>query len=427
MPSEKRKKERGQLAALIENSQQAYQEAAKLISLLDRKKENSVSYLADEQLSMATGQLFRQLSKTTGQFPEQLSKTTGQLQGQPDNWTTGQLPGQLDIWTTGQLHKKNIPVDLTTKQYSVLRYIYFNRPFSVHSKSGQSKMQIALRLAYQTIRNNIKILISKGYIEKPYIINGAGVNAQTCRVNIEKCNPLFGPSGIPEPIPKYGQLDNWTTGQLPEQQDNRTTGQLEPPIVDSFLKKLSTESNFFKEYFGEKPHLKFWLDRGLSGKNLSDWAQKCSCDLKTLLRYMDRCRFEMVDMGRETKHTDSLKPIENVLSYFWKIISNTGYYPESSEYVSPEQRQCEEAKMATRALEEENKALEAALGEKREAELKNIFLRHFENTNSEIYKKCYEKMNAFMLKPENKNKPERFFRNMFTAFVGMVDNGEISI
>jgi hypothetical protein len=75
-----------------------------------------------------------------------------------------------------------------------------------------------------------------------------------------------------------------------------------------------------------------------------------------------------------------LKSINNVPSYFWNIISSSGFYPEPKGYISAEQRQVMEAKRALKAMEKETAALEKALQEKREKVLRTTFLKHFGDT-----------------------------------------------
>ena len=82
------------------------------------------------------------------------------------------------------------PKDLPLNQFRVLYEIYFNRPFKVKGLNRIGSSQ-EFPIHYGTVRNCLKSLTKKGYIEKPYSINDGIIVGSSCNINIEKCRHLF--------------------------------------------------------------------------------------------------------------------------------------------------------------------------------------------------------------------------------------------
>lgn len=442
MPSAKREAQKGSLAALIKESTSLARRAVVAVERLDQSTRQQGSKAADELVDTSADAAGAGITRQQTEQPDK----------KPNNTATRQPGGQHVIsFEASTSHLKvspfnprtelppldmsRKPIELTTNQFRVLHYIYFTRPYSVASRGGKSQMQLHLGLAYGTLRGNIQALNRKGYVEKPYQVNIGNLKGQTCRVNIEFCLPLFGPSGIEEPKEKVFQhhsqsttdnlKDRHETGQQTEQPDNQTTRQpteqQDPSIEDSLIyKNLTTNRAFFLSYFEGDPSLKYWIDRGLHQKNLSAWATLCNCDIPVLLRYMDYCRFEMVDLGREEKNTDTLSPIESVPNYFYKTIKRLGHYRKPNGYISIKQKQAAKTAMVLDELKKEADKLEQISSDIWHQQRETEFLSIFNDPESDMYKKCYAALNDFQKGRARKN--YNSFKNfMFQKYLELID------
>lgn len=440
MPSAKRKDNNGALAALVAESNSLTQNAATAVSRLDRPKKQQGNNTANTTAGQTT--VWAGDESATQLGSQQDNKAGGRATRQPGKQQVISLDGSISHTVSSPFNPKTVfppidfslkPIELTDNQFKVLHYIYFSRPYSVASRNGKSEMQMFLGLAYGTLRGNIQALNRKGYIEKPYQVNIGNLKGQTCRVNIDLCLKLFGPSGISEPqkdrsryyphdIDNHSQIES-VTRQPVKQQDNKATGQLdrqqEPSIEDSLLKNLTTNKDQFIAHFNSTPSLKYWIDKGIIQKNLTDWAGLCNCGIQTLLRYMDYCRFEMVDLGREDKRTETLSPIESVLNYFFMTIKRLGYYRKPKGYISFEEKQAAKAAMALTDLKNETERLEKITNEIWEQERKKDFMKIFSSPSSKVYKKCYAMLNDYQKGRERKN--FKSFKNfMFTKYLELI-------
>ena len=128
-------------------------------------------------------------------------------QRQDDKTTRRQLEQQDDKTTRRQLMS-----GLTEKQYGILHYIYFNRPFKI---SGSKGIGALLKIPYGSVRSSFRSLVKKHYISKPYALNIETEKYSTCKVNYEKCIPLLGETKTINPQEKPTK---WIL-----QQDDKTT------------------------------------------------------------------------------------------------------------------------------------------------------------------------------------------------------------
>ena len=254
------------------------------------QQDNKTSGQVDKQ---ASGQLSRQLSEQlseqlSGQLSEQVDKymdnrTSEQVLGQLDNRTSEQVPGQLDNRTSEQnkiffppINFNKKPKDLHDRQYVILHYIYFNRPYRVDGPKGLAAI---LKIPYGSIRNNIRSLTLKEYIEKPFSANDGIFKGSTCRVNEKKCMSIFGPTEIIQPESK--QQDKWTSEQVPGQLDNRTSeqvpGQLDNRTSEQVPGQQQTSYNKLVVSFKKLTNFlnnEYWQEQGITIEKFKDWERR---------------------------------------------------------------------------------------------------------------------------------------------------------
>ena len=119
-------------------------------------------------------------AKDLGSVGNTLRNTGNPLKKQDDKTTRRQ-----DDKTT----RRQLLSDLIEKQYGILHYIYFNRPFKI---SGSKGIGALLKIPYGSVRSSFRSLVKKHYISKPYALNIETEKYSTCKVNYEKCIPLLG-------------------------------------------------------------------------------------------------------------------------------------------------------------------------------------------------------------------------------------------
>ena len=122
--------------------------------------------------------------------------------------TTRRQDDKLSDKTT----RRQLSLDLTEKQYEILNYIYNKRPFKI---SGSKGIGALLKIPYGSVRSSLRGLVKKHYISKPYGLNIETEKYSTCKVNYEKCIPLFGETKIINP---HEKPTKWIL-----QQDDKTT------------------------------------------------------------------------------------------------------------------------------------------------------------------------------------------------------------
>lgn len=312
-------------------------------------------------------------NQTSGQNNTQPNKRTSEhLYTQQDNRTTGQVPKQSDNRTSE--HVPNFflfqkPSNLKLNQFQILHYIYFCRPFKVKGPDGLTGI---LNIKYGTVRNCLRSLVKKGYINKPYSINDGVNNGSTCVVNEICCLKIFGQTQIEQP-------SNYTTEQLSTQPNNRTSEQLSTQPNNRTIEQIPAQSdNRTSEHTKTSNNIdrkilnnlsvyiensEFWKGQGLSLKKCEQWIDEikhCTPDfLITQLQFGE--------------HTEKVIKSEKPLSYFRSCIMSGGIErPKGFEF--PEEKA---ARIKQLEFEAQQKAIsEQEIFRKKEKELadKQAFL-----------------------------------------------------
>lgn len=344
----------------------------------------------------------------TGQDPEQPNnRTTERTTGQQNNKTTERAPGQPGERITEQAisyfkaieqidFHQNKPKNLNDKQYRILEYVYFNRPFKVKGENG---IEGLLGIKYNTVRNSLRSLEVKGYIEKPFAINDGVYNGSNCRVNTDLCLTFFGPSQITQPTTLFsGQPDNRTTGRTTGQPNNKTPERAtEQPIKrasertpeqpserttdsyssSSFLNNTTT----ITELDLSDPYLFYWLENGLTVDQINKWVMEFKHSPTMIINFLKWAKFDLVDNDIE-KNID-----KSVLKWFYGALKKGGY-SKPVNYKSHQQLLIEKETKELEFLEAEVKALNEVRKKKQELHLSLELERVLADPEGELYKKC---------------------------------------
>ncbi len=253
------------------------------------------------------------------------------------------------------LEKK--PDDLTLEQFQVLHFIYFNRPFKVQSKKGISiGALLNPTMTEPNVRNRIKSLVRKGYIDKPRSINDGIKQGSTCTVKLEKCVSLFGASGIDE----TDQVVQWSSGReikrVSEQVVERSSEQPQTSYISSssFIKLTTTGISKFEN----ETELSYWRECNLTLKKIDNWLIKFPVSEVQILQSLCFAQFDLIYNGKEKIITT-----KNPVSWFEGALNNLGgVYTKPTNYKTKIELDLEEEE---KILQEQSRQLKL-LKEKRE-------------------------------------------------------------
>ncbi len=304
--------------------------------------------------------------------------------------------------------------NLTDRQFKVLEYIYFNRPFKIYSNNGLGAIS---SMGPNNAKNQINSLVSKGYIYKPYGINDGVNKGSTCRVVETKCIPIFGPTPIPNPPMNKPPFSNTVTHRHSDQHTNtvtdyttdqpthivteRPTGlptAIEAPLISSssFINKTTTCQDL-DLLIDTHPELEYWRKKGLRAKQVDNWAKQFSLTHNDIIQSLCHCQFDMVENKKE-----KLNNIKDVFNWFFKIIEKSGFYPKPKNYKSHLEKLIEREKVIIEDLKHQSDELKNARNERIKAEHELKFEKMLLDDNSSEYKEYYEDLPKILKNPQKK-------------------------
>ena len=302
------------------------------------------------------------------------------------------------------------PADLTDRQFKVLWYIYFNRPFKVRSNSGLGAIDC---MGPNNAKNQLKSLVKKGYIDKPFSVNDGILKGSNCRVNETKCMPLFGPSPIPNPDPINRLISNPVTHRpsdpVTQWHSNPVTHRPSDPVTDpvgslisssSYKDKTTTKSargSILDHILESNNELAYWKEKGLTGKQMADWIRQFDLTAEDLVQSLCYCRFKLVDEGIEES-----KPVRDALDWIFKILKRSGAHPRPKDYKSFQQKLVEREMARCKEVQREINALKNARLELARAENELRFERMLQDPECTEYATCFEKLPDLFKNPKRK-------------------------
>lgn len=186
-----------------------------------------------------------------------------------------------------------------------------------------------------------------------------------------------------------------------------------PNNSSSLFKKPTTFDLEFE--FQQNPEMGYWRQKALTAKQIGEWCKTVKCTPAQIIDYLSYCRYEMVDLNVE-----ETKPVKTVVNWFYKILEKTGSYPKPKGYMSFGEKRLEEQRALLAQRENEAKAAEELYRKKIELEQDKAFWEMMNNTESELYKKCYTRLNDFI---KNRPKGKSFEMSMRKTFVDLMEEG----
>lgn len=328
-----------------------------------------------DQPEQSSEQLAGQASgHSVRQMPRQLSEQTGE---QTTKQTSEQTGEQTDLLLP-ELNLANKPSDLTDRQFIILHHIYFRRPFTVSGKNGLEKYT---GIKYSNIRNNLRCLVRKGYIQKPFrTLISPTKHGSNCVVIEEKCLPIFGPSPIANP-----QMKNKQTS---EQTSRQTTEQTKALNSSCSIKNTTTLGEIEKGL--NHPALNQWRQWGLRSQQIDLWLkQRPDVSLNDIWLSLRHVVFRFIDQGYLEERSSKKQPIEDKISWFWATFKNRGLFiPAPEGYVSWEAKRAQQIKSAADQLKKDQLDLIVA---ERDMEFETMM----SNSDGELFAFVYKYLNDF--------------------------------
>lgn len=399
--------------------------------------DQAVNRSTDQLSSQLTDQLITQVdSRSTDQ---QINKSSDQVINRASDQQINKPTDQVINRSTDQvktLKPVKKPPNLTDRQLSVLKIIYHNRPFKIHGPNG---IGATLGIGAPNVRNQIKSLVNKGYINKPYSIND-GVNVgSTCRVVEEKCKPLFGDTSIVNPSAKKSdtlllrvaetdQVINWSSDQVANrptgQVINRSTDQVDNRSSDQSINSYNSSSSSFNKItttaevlkkIETDPELGYWRHRQLTAKQIINWSKEFQISIDSVIESLRHCRFDLVDNELEQK-----KSIGQPFDWFYKRLVSVGIYQQPPGYKSHQDKEIERNKERIDKLKRQAAELKKLREEEALAMVELEFEQMMQQPESEMYKKCFENIAPYA-KRADKIGSKLFINAMRKVFIEQKD------
>lgn len=313
------------------------------------------------------------------------------IKATPSQHHASQFKNSNTIPTPSQHHIRLSPKQLIV--YDFLSQIggqgTFNKPF-IERNTG---------IAYGTIRDIVR------KFQKLKIIDICYDKFAKCyeykintKIKIKRDNP----DTIPTPFQHHFNMVPASSQHHPSTM---------PYISSSSCINTATEN--VKQKLETHPELGYWRQKGLSTKQVEQWIKIADSSLENMIQYLCYCRFEMVDLGREES-----EPIKDVFNWFFRIIERTGGYPKPKEYQSYQKKQLAAERELVEQKEKEAQETQELFLRKIKAERDKAFYDMMNNSDGELYQKCYAKLNNFQ---KRRSSGKGFSMSMRTVFDQLMD------
>jgi hypothetical protein len=186
----------------------------------------------------------------------------------------------------------------------------------------------------------------------------------------------------------------------------------------SLLNKNTTTLKNIELILSSNPELGYWQELKLKPQQVKKWMDEIQINLEDIVDSLKHCRFDLVDNGLLES-----KPVRDPLSWLYKRLKQYGYYHAPKGYVSFEDKAIQRAKERLKKKQERAKELEAIRKAELETERKIAFEKMMADPKSELYKRCFSKLN----KIEKRLKGKGLVISMRTVFDRLIDEGKVEI
>lgn len=183
----------------------------------------------------------------------------------------------------------------------------------------------------------------------------------------------------------------------------------------------TAEAQQIRKMLQTHPEMGYWRQKGLTEKQVAEWMKVADCGLDRMASYLSYCRYEMVELDLEQS-----KPIHDVFNWFFKILERSGQYRKPRGYLSHTERKLEAERKAIEEKKKQIEALKALKREQWEQEQEMEFWEMLNDTEGELYQRCFSKLNNFDRKRARKGGKafEMAMRRAYDQIVNEIQEGD---
>jgi len=189
--------------------------------------------------------------------------------------------------------------------------------------------------------------------------------------------------------------------------------------INNYLKSdnfESSEISKIENILQTHPELGYWRQLKLTPKQVQTWLRTAKCNLDIMIQYLKFFAFDMLDNEKE-------KQIKNPYAYFFRVIEKSGHYPKPTSYKSHQQKQIEDMEKMLAEKEKESKRIEELRQQNWKADQELNFQKMMSNPESDLYKKCFSKLNTFAKKLSGMG----FEKSMKGAYMDLLEKDDEKI
>lgn len=283
---------------------------------------------------------------------------------------------------------------LSRKQALVL-YELIHNPSRMTS---YSMIGAALGLSKPAVRDAVEKLCCKGYISRPETVRDGVFQGFRYWLDAALCQQFIDSGGVSNEKfhgPSHTHVTPPTHTVRPPSFPLHTT------FSSSSEQKLTTHAVNLDD-----PELRWWKEQGLRPRQIESWLEefKMTADELTIsLRY---ARFDV--LVNEIKVGGA--PINNVLNWFYRILSKAGMYARPANYKSIYEMREEALRAQLQQDEEVRRRI-------RELECEARFRQIMSDPESEDYQSLLSQVSDFTVKLDSKTLLERELKDIFLSKV----------
>lgn len=241
-----------------------------------------------------------------------------------------------------------------------------------------------------TVKNTLRVLARHGYISNVQVYINHFVRGFSYNLNQHMCSefaerltghpinypahyPANSPGGYPAKHPGY------RSGGYPANSPGASFSSSR-----SLEKKLTTTlpQRDPHDYFND-PELAYWKEKGVSMRQVENWASEFSMDPGLVIQSLKFCRYDMVVLNQEEE-----KKIENPVNWFYRVMTRSGLYPRPTQYKSLAEIRAEEMERIISESSEMRERLAAA-------ERESAFQQMLANPEGEVYQRLLGQVDEF--------------------------------
>jgi len=145
------------------------------------------------------------------------------------------------------------------------------------------------------------------------------------------------------------------------------------------------------------PEVRYWTmsPNNLTARQLMSWVEEFGVSVADLVMYLDYCRYDMVENGRESKIET-----KKTINYFYGVMRRKGLYAMPEGYMTMEELRLKDEEEIVKRKETANRKLEELLKKSRTEDYRAKFLEIFKNPDCEEYKELFSKQNKEFINSE---------------------------